>query len=294
MIKTCFFVTVFTLIFLSHVMAREVKPYKVYLKEGTVLTSLKGDIDQRLTRGIYAFVLETSSFERDNFVVYDKNMKPAFTTTALGVIEIEKDFTLLPNVDAEIQYPAPTVLKASNKTAYFDTQFNLHFDNIGAEPFNLLYGTKFTNATGKRFEIRTLYNSELPVNFGVTLNYLAAAWSNKDDEMNLSAFSFGPHLQHYLHEEEDMAVSVLFGTDYSPSYRTTTDKFKDNYHAVILNLGIEALWQTYLGKWSGGIHWRRHDLSLIYTDRSTLSPLPEDIKIYSIGAMLGYKYEWDL
>lgn len=294
MIKTCFLATIFTLIFLSHVMADELKPYKVYLKEGSVLTSLKENIDQRLTRGIYAFVLETNPSKRDNFIVYDKNMKPAFTTTALGVVEIENDVAILPNVDAEIQYPAPTVFKTPDKVAFFNTQFNMHFDLIAADTFNLLYGTNFTSALGKRFEIRTLYNSDLPVNFGVSLNYLTASWLNDDDEMNLSALSFGPHLQHYLYEEKEMAISLLFGTDYSPNYRTSSGEFNDNYHAVILNLGVEAIWQTYFGKWSGGLHLRRHDLSLINTTRSTLSPLPEDLKIYSIGAMLGYKYEWDL
>ena len=118
MIKTCFFIILFTLIILSNVIANDLKPYKVYLKEGTVLTSLVDKKDQRITRGIYVYVLETDYQKRDMFIVYDKNMKPAFETTALGVVEIKKDIAILPEVDAEVIYPPPTVLNASNKMLF--------------------------------------------------------------------------------------------------------------------------------------------------------------------------------
>ena len=295
MIKTCFFIIILTFVILSNVMAADdLKPYKVYLKEGTVLTNLVDKKDQRLTRGIYVYVLETDSQKRDAFIVYDKKMKPAFETTALGVVEIEKDITILPNVDAEIVYPAPTVLKTNNKTAFFDTQFNFYIESIGAGAFNSLFSTDYSNSFGNRYEIRTLYNSALPVNFGITFNYLTATWLVEDGDMKLSALSFGPHLQHYLYFEKNMAVSLLFGADFSPNYQTTTSDFTDKYYAVILNLGTEVLWQNYFGKWSAGIHLRRHDLSLINSTRPDISPLSEDLTVYSVGAMLGYKYEWDL
>ena len=294
MIKTCFFIIIFTLIILSHVLADDLKPYKVYLKEGTVLTSIVDKKDQRISRGIYVYVLETNPQKRDVFIVYDKNMKPAFKTTALGVVEIKKDIALLPAVDAEVIYPPPTKLNASNKNAFFDTQFNVYIENIGAGAFNSLYSTEYPNAFGNRYEIRTLYNSALPVNFGMSLNYFTATWPVDDGDMKLSTLSFGPHLQHYIYFEEEMAVSLIFGTDFSPNYRTTINTFTDKYYAVIFNLGTEILWQNYFGKWSAGIHLRRHDLSLMSSTRPDLSPFPEDLTAYSIGAMLGYIYEWDL
>ena len=294
MIKSCFFVTLFVLIFLSHVMAAELKPYKVYLKPGTVLTSLKDKTDQRITRGIYVFVLETSPLKRDHFIVYDKAMKPVFETTALGIVEIEKDLAILPNIDAETIYPAPSVLKSNNKNAFFDTQFNLHFDSIGAASFNTLYGTELTSTLGTRVEIRTLYNSELPVNFGLALSYQTASWSDENGDMKLSALSFGPHIQHYIYEEKEMAVSLILGAEYSPNYQTSTGEFIDKYNAVMLDLGAEVLWQTNLGKWSAGAHFRRHDLSLNSSSRTNIELNPEDVTVNSIGAMLGYKYEWEL
>ncbi len=294
MIKNCFFFTLFVLVFLSHVVAAELKPYKVYLKPGTILTSLKDHTDQQITRGIYVFVLETNPLRRDHFIVYDKSMKPAFETTALGIVEIEKDVAVLPDIDAQTIYPAPSVLRANNKNAFFDTQFNLHFDSVDAAAFNSLYGTELTSTLGNRFEIRTLYNSILPVNFGLALSYQTASWSDENSDLKLSALSFGPHIQHYIYEREKIAVSLLLGAEYSPNYQTSSDEFTDKYNAVLIDLGTEVLWQTDFGKLSAGLHFRRHNLTLTSSTRTTIDPLPEDITVNSIGAMLGYKYEWDL
>lgn len=294
MIQNCLIAVFFALIFLSNVFAVELKPYKVFLKPGTVLTSLKDKSDFRITRGIYVFVLETNPLKRDHFIVYDKAGKATYETTALGIVEIEKDVAILPDVDAEIIYPAPSVFRSNNKNAFFDTQFNVHLDNIGAASFNSLYGTEFSSTMGNRFEVRTLYTSELPVNFGVSFNYQTASWANEDSDLKLSALSFGPHIQHYIYEKEDVAVSILLGAEYSPNYQTKSAEFTDKYHAVMLDLGAEILWGTSFGKWSVGVHFRRHDLSLTSTTRTDFNPLPEDITVNSIGAMLGYKYEWDL
>lgn len=294
MIKICFFFILFSLLSLGHVLAAELKPYKVYLKPGTVLTSLKDRTDQRITRGIYVFVLETNPLRRDHFIVYDKTMKPAFETTALGIVEIEKDVAVLPDIDAQTIYPAPSVLRSNNKNIFFDTQFNLHLESIDAAAFNSLYGTELTSTLGHRFEIRTLYNSELPVNFGLGLSYQTASFSDENSDMKLSALSFGPYIQRYVYEKEKVAVSLWLGAEYSPNYKTSSEEFTDKYNAVMIDFGAEVLWQTSIGKWSAGAHLRRHNLSLTSSTRTSLDPLPEDLTVNSIGAMLGYKYEWDL
>lgn len=294
MIKKCLIAVGFALVFLSNIMASELKPYKVYLKPGTILTGLKDKQEMRLTRGIYVFVLETNPLKRDLFIVYDKAGKPAYETTALGVVEIAKDIAILPDVDAEIIYPEPSVFRSNNKHAFFDTQFNLHLDNIDTAPFNTLYGTEYASSMANRFELRTLYSSELPVNFGLALSYETASWSSEDDSLKLTALSFGPHIQHYVYEKEDLAVSLLLGAEYSPNYQTKTTEFTDKYHAVMIDIGAEVLWGTSFGKWSAGAHFRRHDLTLTSSTRTNFNPVPEDLTINSIGAMLGYKYEWDL
>lgn len=274
--------------------ATELKPYQVFLKPGTVLTRLSDKKEVALTKGIYADVLETNPLRRDFFIVYDKSGKPAYSTTSLGIVEIDQDIRLLPNVNAEITYPPPSTLKSNNTQALLDTQFNLHLDQLQMSAINSIYSQELASAFSNRYELRTMYVSELPVNFGFGLNYQLAYWENDVDEVKLSALSFGPQLQRYLYAEDTMAVSLFVGAEYAPLYRTSSGSSVENFKAMLFDIGTEIMWDTYFGKLSLGAHYRRHDLTLTSSTRVGVVAVPEELIINSIGAMVGYKYEWDL
>ncbi len=278
----------------NHTQANEAKPYQVYIKPGSVLTRLSDKKTVSLPKGIYANVLETSPTRRDLFVVYDKAGTPVYATTADGIVEIDKDIKILPNVDAEITYPPPSTLRSDNKEALFDTQFNLHLDQLQTSAINSIYSQELSSALSNRYEIRTMYISELPVNFGLGLNYQLAYWENDVDEVKLSALSFGPQLQRYIYAEDSMAISLFLGAEYAPLYRTSSGSSVENFKAMLFDLGTEIMWDTYYGKWSLGAHYRRHDLTLTSSTRPGVNVIPEELIINSIGAMVGYKYEWDL
>ena len=213
---------------------------------------------------------------------------------ASSIVEIDDDIRILPNVNAEISYPPPTIQNGFNERFYFDTQFNLHLDNVDISQLSSLYTQNASSTIGNRLELRTLYNSELPVNFGLSLNYQTASWDNDTDNIHLSILSLGPQIQHYIYEDEEKALSLHLGAEYAPIYKTTSGESTEKYKAVVLDLGLEALWGTRFGKWSAGAHFRRHDLTLTSSTRANVIALPEEIIINSIGAMLGYKYEWEL
>ena len=291
------FVFIF-LVFTFNAFGTETKPYRVYLKPGTILTRLSDKQELKIEHGIYANILEVSANRRDQFIVYDKAGKPLYETSAEGIVEIANDIRLLPDVNAEISYPPPSTMKANNKYAFFDTQFNIHFDLLQTSAFNNIYDQDLGNTIGNRYELRTFYNSELPVNFGLAMNYEALYWDNNFEKMTMTMFSLGPHFQHYIYEENQMAISLIGGAEYAPVYKTVytteTSKNTDKYTAVLFDIGAEVLWDTRFGKWNLGGHYRRHDLTLNTSNRDDINPVPENIVINSIGVMVGYKYEWDL
>lgn len=290
--KKMVFILIMLMSFIS--LAEDLKPYRVYLKPGTTLTRLSDKKNFSIEKGIYAHVLETNPMRRDHFIVYNKAGKPVYEMLSDGIVEIEKDIQILPNVDAEISYPPPSTLKANNKYAFLDTQFNVHLDRLQMSPLNTIYSQELDSAVGNRFEVRTLYTSELPVNFGLSLNYQTATWENDIDEVKLSILSFGPQIQRYIYQEEKLAISLHLGGEFAPIYRTSSGDSVERYKAILFDLGIEAMWQTDFGKWSLGSHYRRHDLTLTSSTRTGSNPVPEELIINSIGAMVGYKYEWDL
>ena len=250
--------------------------------------------DVVLDKGIYVNVLETNANRRELFLVYNKKGIPLYEIKAEGIVEIDQDIKLLPNVDAEISYPAHAKLAADDKVVFLNTHFNLHFDNLQTTPFNTIYNVDLTSVLGTRYEVRTLYVSRLPVNFGFGINFQNASWSNEFDQIKLSIMSLGPQIEKQFYADDNMIVSVLAGAEFAPIYRTSSGDSVEKYKAMLFDLGAEATWETRFGKWSLGGHYRRHDLTLTESSRAGLNPVPEELIINSIGAMVGYKYEWNL
>jgi hypothetical protein len=270
------------------------KPYRVFIKAGSFLTDLKTDKDFILEKGMYALVLENNSAKRDKFLVYDKSEKPIYETSALSILEIEDEIRLLPNHRADVTYPAQSTLKSYNTYAFLDTQVNFHIDQLSTSPLDPIYKQNLQSALSNRIELRTVYSSELPVNFGLALNFQSAYWQNEFQDINLTILSFGPHFQRYIYEVNDFAVSLHLGAEYAPYYRSTANINTDDFNAVIFNFGAETLWNTKHGKWTFGAHYRRHDATLKSSNRLDINETPREIIIHSLGIMIGYKYEWNL
>lgn len=268
--------------------------YTVYLKPGSVLTSLTDKKESKLAKGIYASVSEVDPRKRDVFIVYNKDGNALYQTSSESVVEVADDIRLLPKYSADITYPPPKDFQKNDEYAFFDTQFNLHYDNLLTTEFNSIYSDQLSSVLATRFEFRTLYVSTLPLNMGLNLNYQTTSWRNDVDQVKLSILSFGPQFQHFFYKGETSALSFLFGAEYAPIYRTSSGNSVERYQAMILDIGFEGILATDYGKWSAGTHFRRHDLTLKESSREGLQPSSEEIVINSIGIMIGYKYEWNL
>jgi hypothetical protein len=290
-----FILIIFSLFLFNIVDAIAAKPYLVFLKSGTILTRISDRQNVYLAKGIYANVLETNPTRRDLFIVYNKAGKPLYETTSAGILEVKEDLNILPNVDAETVYPPPQLTKAIDRFAFLDSQFNIHLESMRTTALNPNNDQSLSNAVGPRYEFRTLYNSTLPINFGLGMNFQSLQWNNSIDEpTTLSIFSFGPQIERVVYNEENISASILFGAEFAPVYSVKSGEFLDKYKATLFDIGAEGNWTTQNGIWCIGVHYRHHDITLTSTTRPSANPLPEEISLNSIGAMVGYKYEWDM
>lgn len=181
---------VFLCLFSFSIMADEMRPYTVFLKEGTVITRIKDNSEVILSKGIYAKVLELNPKRRDLFNVYDNTGKAIYQMTAKGMVEIAEDIKLLPGIDATKIYPPKNIYKAENKFADFDSQLSLHFETLQVSALNDVYKDEISTVIATRYEVRTLYVSVLPVEFGFSLNYQSAYWKNDIEDVKISILSF--------------------------------------------------------------------------------------------------------
>ncbi|MBC7539613.1 MAG: hypothetical protein H7281_12390 [Bacteriovorax sp.] len=288
-----FFLMLISLISFS-ITAEELRPYTVYLREGTVLTKIKDKSEIILPKGIYAKVLELNPNRRDLFNVYDKFGVVQYQVTAEGMVEIADDIKILPGIDAEKIYPPKSIFKTENKFAQFDSQLSLHFDTLQLSKLNNIYNDQITTVLATRYEARTLYVTDLPVEFGFSLNYQSAYWKNDFEEVKLSILSLGPQFKYKFYENEDFNVHALLGAEIAPIYQGSSAQYTDKYSAVLFDLGVESQWHSPLGILTLGSHFRHHDIALTESNRPNLELVPKGFSLNSLGFMIGYKIEWNL
>lgn len=288
--KTCLLI----LIFSFSLKAQEQIPYTVFLKEGSLLTNLKDHSEVKLSKGIYAKVFELNPKRRDVFNVYDKKGIPQYLVSAQYVEEIAEDINLLPTINPEKVYPPKTIFRAENKFALFDSQLNIHLETLGVADLNSIYNDRNTTASATRYEIRTLYVSELPVEFGFNLNYQSAYWKNDEGDVKLSILSLGPQFKYPFWSGESYKINALFSGELAPVYEGSTALYKDKYSAMLYDFGIESDWNSSLGIFSFGSHFRHHEIALTQSTRPNLETTPKEFSLNSLGLMVGYKIEWDL
>lgn len=275
--------------------AADQKPYRVFLKPGVILTKISDKKEFKTSKGIYAHVLETGPDRRERFIVFDKLGKARYTTEAKNITEIADEIQILPKLDASISYPAPMSHEGDDKFALLDTNFNLHLESYNMTAFNSIYESSTSSVIAPRVELRTLYNSDLPVNFGIVFNYQNINFKSTDNgDVNFTIFSFGPQIERIIYTEEILSISAVLGGEFAPVYQAVNGEFKEKYKAMLFDIGLESTWDTQFGKWSLGTHFRHHDLALSETNRENINPVPESITTNSIGVMAGYKYEWNL
>lgn len=286
------------ILFVTSVYAEDKKPRKVYLKPGVILLKKSGERYQT-TKGIYTFVTPVDETKK-LFNVISKKGLTDWHVEAESISEIEDEIRILPNIDANVTYPAPLNHQSENKFALIDTNFNMHLENFSVNAFNSIYQTSSTSVLSPRYELRTLYISDMPVNIGIGLNYQTVTYKSGEEavddanDLTFTILSFGPQLERVVYTEDILSISIIGGAEFAPIYQVVQGEFKEKYNAMLFDIGIEGSWNTSYGKWSLGTHFRHHDLTLSETNRASVNPIPESITTNSIGVMAGYKYEWNL
>ena len=134
----------------------------------------------------------------------------------------------------------------------------------------------------------------MPIQFGLSLNYQSAYWKNDIENVKISILSFGPHFQYNFYNNENFKANALVGAEAAPIYEGLSASYKDEYSAMLFDMGVETEWISPVGVVSIGSHFRHHDLTLTKSNRSNLQLTPKEFSLNSLGLMIGYKIEWNL
>lgn len=285
----------FICFFILEAKAQSQEPYPAYIKPGAVLTRLSDNKTFISDVGLFAKVKETHPTKRDLFYVYNKKGELTYTVQPQYISEISEDIRVYPKVNAEVIYPPRSKLKNNDETFNFNTQLNMHISSLDTEAFNSFYQPEASSANLTRFELRSVYQSLLPINFGITTSFQYGTWfDTNSNKVKMKNFSIGPILEYSFYQKENLNFKAVLSGEFSPLYQTSSIASKEDYSSLIFQIGAEVNYLSTLGIFNFGINYRRQDLNINSSTLSSSGVADEDISLGNLGLTVGYILNWTL
>ena len=270
------------------------EPYLVYLAPKSKLISIGAHKDIVTDKAMYVYVLEENLNDRKQFWVYNNKKEKKYLTSAFNITELDPELRLLPSVDGSKIYRQKRLMQTDDSSMTFETNCNLHFEQVSMSELNSIYPSQPGSSSSVRYEVRTLYLTQLPIQFGVNLNYQGIYWSNACEQIRLSLLSVGPGFSYKILNNDQFALSILGSAELVPLAQSKSPQNVDNFSAYSFDVGIEGEFPSSFGNFTIGTHLRRHFLLLENTTRTDATIMQGEYGLSSLGLSLGYKVDWDL
>lgn len=275
--------------------AQSIQPFPAYIKPGAILTRLSDNKSFVSDVGLFVKVKEIHPTKRDLFNVYNKKGELVYTVQPQYITEISEDIRVYPKVNAEVIYPPRSKLKNIDDSFNFNTQLNLHISSLDPSAFNSFYQAADSSANLTRFELRSVYQTQLPVNFGLTAGFQYGTWFDTNNEkVKMKNFSIGPIVEYNYYQRENLNFKAILSGEFSPLYQTSSLASKEDYSSLIFQIGTEVNYLTTLGTFNFGIHYRNQSLNINSSTLSSAGVADEDISINNLGIVVGYILNWTL
>lgn len=289
------FLILFICFFILEAKAQSQEPYSAYIKPGAVLTRISDNKTFVSDVGLFAKIKETHPTKRDLFYVYNKKGELTYTVQPQYISEISEDIRVYPKVNAEVIYPPRSKLKNVDETFNFNTQLNVHISSLDTEAFNSFYQPEDSSANLTRFELRSVYQSLLPINFGITTSFQYGTWfDTNSNKVKMKNFSIGPILEYSFYQKENLNFKAVLSGEFSPLYQTSSIASKEDYSSLIFQIGAEVNYLSTLGIFNFGINYRKQDLNINSSTLSSSGVADEDISLGNLGLTVGYILNWTL
>ena len=279
-------------------------PFRVIIKKDSVLyTNEKKPYS--LPRDIYAYVTEETKGGYEIYIL-DKDQKIAYRTINTNIIPIEDDLQIMPTPSTYREYPKREAYALIDTSLQLENFVNAHLEYIQDDYLKDLFVSllpegvevpeSFT-AIGKRLEYKVFYKWQIPIEFGINLNYQEGSWQGDASGLIWRSMFFGPVAQYTFYNGLTYDFNVQMSYQQSLFYKANslTDNFSFSYSTNALEFNLNALRPTPVGKILFGLSFRRAKASLKDTT-VTLKRNPERGNMDSVSILLGYNFdlEFDL
>ena len=275
--------------------------FPALLRERSVLTNIKTGEFVYTFRKSY-IVAQEEEAGGGTIIIFDKEKNKAFKTNAINVIDLTKDLELHSKPMVYKEYEAQEKFNADDEALVISHSISVHGELVQDEYLADLFGSVLPDdvplesetfyAYGSRLEYKGYYRWQLPLEFGINLNYQEGQWLGQAEGLIWRSIFFGPIARYPIFKNEDFKLVFHMSFQKSLYYKATslTDRFEFTYSTNALEAGINFDIPTQYGSLIIGGAMRRAKASV----KSTTGDLRRDSvrgQMISGSLYLGWGFE---
>lgn len=266
----------------------EVLEFWAMLKPDTLITEVDG---KKETFVVQKKVFIKVRIEKDNFAYYfilNKENKIRYKTLKTNIIPIENVANFQAAPKNFIEYGPPREYDAGDTKLQLKPYYTLHLESLSDQN---------EKARATRNEFKIYYGWRLPLEFGLSFSFQKGSYNQSEissEQTVFQSFFIGPMIRYLPYRSNNLALSLEGSFQKSIGFQKSYSDTIDRYSVEAFEFGTEAIFPTFIGQLTTGLHWRLLRSSLETSTDQTHSPNSDKNGQSSFAFSVGYgrEFEW--
>lgn len=267
-------------------------PFRALLVKGTRLVDIKTGKVYFTTSNLYVLAQEETNGSQVSYILNQEKIAK-YKTFTRNLKSIERDVTLYPDIDPNKTYADKPRYQSNDEILELESHFSFHVESMTNSFFANLYNGTETTSTANRFQVKTYYNSKLPVDFGLSLGYQEGLWNEIDNRVKWTTGYFGPSLRWQFAKTGKFRFNAKVGVERSFQFKAIGANSQTTFSSLHYELELEAIYNSAIGPFLFGWTLRNMTWQLENTDGPLVVNDNRD-SILSTSFFAGYRVDVDL
>lgn len=272
-----------------------ITPAKLYavLQKESPLYKIENDKIIKNSKKIYVKAREVYYGGKWSYI-YNKNGEVKYKTETKNLAFIEEVINLRSKIAGNEIYPPKSRYNIIDSTIPFEFHIVYKSESSNFKGLNTITQNELESSKSSSIGIKGYFNSLLPIDFGLALDYQAGEAQNNNESVIWKSISIGPTIKYDFLKLENFSFNTQFAVKKSLVFNASSELSDAQFSSLAWQIGVEAVYHTNYGNLSLGF-----DNSFIKT--SVKGELNEQTSFNNEketsnqnAITLGYQYTWML
>lgn len=266
-------------------------PFRALLLKGTRLVDVKTGKVYFTSSDLYVMAQEETIGSQIAYILNQERVTK-YKTFTRNLRSIERDVTLYPEVDPNKNYLDKPKYHSTDQVLNFENHLTFHIETLSNQFFADTYNGTETSSTANRFQLKSYYNSQLPVDFGLSLGFQEGLWNEVNNQVRWSTGYFGPSLRWQFAKWGKLHFNTKIGVERSFRFKAIGPNSDTNFSSLLWEWELEGVYYSFMGPILVG--WTLRNMTWTLEDTDSVTGFVDNRgDVTSSSLFVGYRIDFD-